>query len=93
MQGHAYLRTHDLSAEHLLIDLGESVTELHGSGTGDQSRRAITLVKQDGLNVVLAHDTLDVPAGRLVAFDARVRHHVAALEDSTLLLTLMEPQS
>ena len=124
MQGHAYLRTHDLSAEHLLIDLGESVTELHGSGTGDQSRRAITLVKQDGLNVVLAHvhkggelaehsapgaatvqvldghitvqvgdDTLDVPAGRLVAFDAKVRHHVAALEDSTLLLTLTEPQA
>lgn len=124
MAGHTYLRTHDLAAEHLLIDLGEAVTELHGLAPGVQERRGITLVKQGGLNVVLTHvhaggtlaehsapgaatvqvldghvrvrvgdETLDVPAGRLVAFDAKVRHDVEAIEDSTLLLTLTEPQS
>ena len=34
-------------------------------------------------------ESLDVPAGRLVAFNAGVRHSVEALEDSTLLVTLM----
>ena len=124
MAGHVYLRTHDLAAEHLLIDLGEAVTELHGLAPGGQDRgRGVTLVKQGGLNVVLTHlhaggvlaehsapgaatvqvldghvrvqvgeQTLDVPAGRLIAFDARVQHDVEALEDSTLLLTLMQPQ-
>lgn len=122
MTGHTYLRTHDLSAEHLLIDLGEAVTELHGLGSPGQSRRGITLVKQGGINVVLTHlhaggsleehaapgaatvqvldghvrvrvgdDDLDVVQGRLVAFDANVRHHVEAIEDSTLLLTLADP--
>jgi quercetin dioxygenase-like cupin family protein len=121
MAGHTYLRTHDLSAEHLLIDLSEAVTELHGMASEGQDRRGITLVKQGGLSVVLTHlhaggtlaehsapgaatvqvldgharvrvgdEVLDVPAGRLVAFDARVRHDVAAIEDSTLLLTLVD---
>ena len=124
MQQHTYLRTHDLSAEHLLIDLGEAGTELHGLVPGDQRRRAVTLVKQSGINVVLTHidaggslaehsapgpatvqvlsghvrmkvgdKDLDVPAGRLVAFDANVRHKVDAVEDSTLLLTLADPAS
>jgi len=124
MAGHNYLRTHDLASEHLLIDLGEAVTELHGLAPDGQNRRAVTLVKQGGLSVVLTHlhaggtlaehsapgtttvqvldgqvhvqvgnETLDVPAGRLIAFDARVRHGVEALEDSTLLLTLAQAQS
>lgn len=124
MAGHTYLRTHDLAAEHLLIDLGKAVTELHGLTPGVEERRGVTLVKQGGLNVVLTHvhaggtlaehaapgaatvqvldgrvrvqvgdETLDVPGGRLVAFDAKVRHNVEAIEDSTLLLTLTEPQS
>lgn len=124
MAGHSYLRTHDLSAERLVIDLNEAVTELHGLAPDGQSRRAVTLVKQGGLNVVLTHlhaggtlaehsapgtttvqildghvrvqigdETLDLPAGRLVAFDARVRHAVEALEDSTLLLTLSDGQA
>lgn len=119
MAEHTYLRTHDLSAEHLLIDLGEAATEVHGLARKDQNRSAITLVKQGGLNVVLTHlhagtslaehaapgaasvqvldghvrvtvndQQLDLPAGRLVAFDAQVSHTVEAVEDSTLLLTL-----
>ncbi|MCA9850297.1 MAG: cupin domain-containing protein [Dehalococcoidia bacterium] len=121
MAGHSYLRTHDLSAEHLLIDLSEAVTELHGLAGAGQDRRGVTLVKQGGLNVVLTHlhaggtlaehsapaaatvqvldgrvkirvgdETLEVRSGRLVAFDAQVRHHVEALEDATLLLTLSD---
>lgn len=124
MERHTHLRTHDLAAEHLLIDLGEAVTELHGQSPRGQNRQAVTLVKQGGLNVVLAHlhaggrlaehsapgattvqvldghvrvhvgdEALDVPGGRLVAFDARVRHTVEALEDSTLLLTLTDARS
>jgi quercetin dioxygenase-like cupin family protein len=79
----------------------------------------VTLVKEGGLSVVLAHlhagasldehaapgaatvqvldgrvrvrigdETVEAPGGRLVAFNAGVRHSVEALEDSTLLLTL-----
>ena len=124
MAGHTYLRTHDLAAEHLLIDLGEAGTELHGLVSDGQNRATVTLVKQGGLNVVLMRlhagatlaehsapgtttvqvldghvraqvgdETLDVPAGRLIAFDARVRHSVEAIDDSTLLLTLAQAQS
>ncbi|MDA1009975.1 MAG: cupin domain-containing protein [Chloroflexi bacterium] len=124
MAGHSYLRTHDLAAEHLVIDLDEAITELHGLVPDDLSRRGVTLVKQGGLNVVLTHldaggtlaehsapgaatvqvldghvrvqvgeETLDLAARRLIAFDAKVRHHVEALEDSTLLLTLTDPSS
>lgn len=38
-------------------------------------------------------DHLDAEAGRLVAFDAGVRHEVEALDESTLLLTLSQPPS
>jgi len=124
MEQHTYLRTHDLAAERLLIDLGEAATELRGMAPGAQNRRAVTLVKQSGLNVVLTQlqagnslaehaapgaatvqvldgsirvqvgdETLEVPSGRLIAFDAQVRHHVEALEDSTLLLTLADRPS
>ncbi len=55
MQGHTYLRTHDLSAEHLKIDLGEALTELQARVGGDQDRQGITLVRQGGLSVVLTH--------------------------------------
>ncbi len=122
MDGHTYLRTHDLAAEHLLIDLGEAVSELRAQGSADQDRRGITLVRQGGLSVVLTQlragaalqehaapgaatvqvldghvrarvgdVDLDLLAGRLIAFDADVRHAVEAVEDSTLLLTLADP--
>ena len=124
MTDHSYLRTHDLAAEHLLIDLGAAATELHTMTPDDQDRGGVTLMKQGGLNVVLTHlhaggtlaehsapgattvqvldghvrvqigdKTLDVHAGRLIAFDARVRHGVEAIGDSTLLLTLTQAQS
>jgi quercetin dioxygenase-like cupin family protein len=119
MEGHAYLRTHDLSGEHMLLDLAEVVTEMHGDSPRGRSRGAVTLVKQSGMTVLLTHlhsggslqehaapgpatvqvldgrvqfeigdERFEVPAGRLVAFDAGIRHSVKALEDSTLLLTL-----
>ncbi len=124
MTTHSYLRTHDLGAEHLLIDLDAASTELKGMAPDDQDRRGVTLVKQGGLNVVLTRliaggtlaehaapgaatvqvldghvrirvgsEALDVPAGRLVAFDANVPHDVEAIEDSTLLLTLRHPSA
>ena len=120
MQGHNYLRMHDLQAERMVLDLAQVVTELHGASSRGQSRTAVTLVKQGGMSIVLTHlhagssleehaapgaasvqvldghvhveigdETLDVPGGRLIAFDSGVRHRVEALEDSTLLLTLV----
>jgi quercetin dioxygenase-like cupin family protein len=124
MEGHTYLRTHDLAAHHMLLDLGQVVTELHGEAAREQSRGAITLVKEGGLNLVLTHlhegalmhehrtpgaatvqvldgrvrvqvgdETVEVTSGRLMAFNAGVRHSVEALEDSTLLLTLASENS
>jgi quercetin dioxygenase-like cupin family protein len=124
MEGHTYLRTHDLKAEHLLLDLGAVVAELHGASRSGQTRAAVTLVKQGGMSLVLTHlhaggvlqehgapgaatiqvldghvrvqigeTTLDAPGGRLIAFDSGVRHSVEAVEDSTLLLTLISPGS
>jgi quercetin dioxygenase-like cupin family protein len=124
MEGHSYLRTHNLEAEHMLLDLGEVVTELHGQSRRGQSRGSVTLVKQGGMSLVLTHlhaggrlqehatpgaatvqvldgevrvrmgdEALDVPAGRLIAFNSGVRHSVEAIEDSTLLLTLTSPNS
>jgi quercetin dioxygenase-like cupin family protein len=120
MQGHAYLRTHDLEAEHLTLDLGQVVTELHGSVSPGRTRAVVTLVKQHGMSIVLTHlhagaaleehaapgaasvqvldghvrvtiqdETVDAPSGRLIAFDSGVRHKVEAVDDSTLLLTLV----
>lgn len=124
MDKHAYLRTHDLTGEHMLIDLGEAVTDLHSDSVDGQDRRGITLVKQGGLTVVLTHlhagaalqehaapgaatvqvldgrvraqvgdQDFEVPHGRVLAFDAKVRHTIEAIEESTLLLTLADSQS
>ena len=38
----------------------------------------------------IGDESVDVPAGRLVAFQGSVRHNVEALEDSSLLLTIVE---
>jgi quercetin dioxygenase-like cupin family protein len=122
MAEHAYLRTHDLEAEHMLLDLGEVVSELHTESEPGQTRRAVTLVKQGGMSVVLMHlhaggtlqehstpgaatvqildghvrmqigdESIEAASGRLVAFNSRVAHSVEAVEDSTLLLTLVGP--
>ena len=120
MEGHEYLRTHNLQAEHMVLDLGAVLTELHGESAKGQSRGAITLVKESGMSLVLAHlhaggtlqehsapgpatvqvldghvrmeigdESIDVPAGRVVAFKGGVRHRVEAIEDSALLLTIV----
>jgi quercetin dioxygenase-like cupin family protein len=68
MERHTYLRTHDLSAEHMLLDLGKAVTELHGAAAPGRSRGAVTLVKEGGLSVVLTH----LHAG------ARMQEHASA---------------
>mgnify|MGYP003449652196 CR=1 FL=1 len=39
----------------------------------------------------LGDEQFEAAGGRLVAFDAGIRHVVEAVEDSTLLLTLSEP--
>jgi len=51
MAGHAYLRTHMLQAEHMLLDLGAAGIELESLAGGD--RHAVTLVREGGLSVVL----------------------------------------
>jgi quercetin dioxygenase-like cupin family protein len=122
MEKHTYLRTHDLAAEHVVLDLGQIVTEMHGENARGQARGGVTLAKHGGMTVVLTHlhaggkmqehaapgaatvqvldgrihlqiadQTLEVPGGRLVVFDSGVRHSVEAVEDSTLLLTLVSP--
>ncbi|MDO9444127.1 MAG: cupin domain-containing protein [Dehalococcoidia bacterium] len=71
--------------------LGVVLTHLHAGGTLAEHAApgATTLQVLDGhVRVHVGDDTLDVPAARLIAFDARVRHSVEALEDSVLLLTL-----
>jgi quercetin dioxygenase-like cupin family protein len=124
MEGRTYLRTHTLKAEHLLLDLGDAAVDLRSLAEDGQDRRAVTLVRESGINVVLVYlrpeatmrehaapgpatvqvldghvrldvgdEQMDMPAGRLVAFDAGVRHEVHAIEHSTLLLTLSDPQS
>ncbi len=84
MEGHNYLRTHDLEAEHLLLDLGKVVTELHAGITPGQARGAVTLVKQSGMSLVLTHlhsgGTLQEHAAPGAAtvqvLDGRVRVHI-----------------
>ncbi len=121
MPDHAYLRTHVLKAENLVLDLVEAAAELRARSV-EADRQGVTLVREGGLSVVLTHlragsalqehaapgpvtvqvldgrvrftigdDQLEASSGRLVAFDAGVRHGVEAIEDSTLLLTLGAP--
>jgi quercetin dioxygenase-like cupin family protein len=115
----AYLRTHQLSAEHLLLDLGAAEVDLQALAIDGQDRHGVTLVREGGLVLVLSYlrrgasldhqsghrvatvqvlsgrlevlvgdNRLDAPAGRLIAFDANVRHELRAAENSTLLLTM-----
>ncbi|MQA00665.1 MAG: cupin domain-containing protein [Dehalococcoidia bacterium] len=76
-QGHAYLRTHTLSAEHLLLDLAEAAVELHGIEAGDEDRHGVTLIKQGGLSVVMTHLA---PAATLTEHAARGAATVQVLE-------------
>lgn len=75
MAGHSYLRTHDLSAEHLLIDLSEAVTELHGLAGAGQDRRGVTLVKQGAQRRSDSPPCRGDPGG---AFGARGCHSAGA---------------
>lgn len=40
------------------------------------------------LRILLTDRTVDVPAGELVALEAMLDHHIEAIEDSVLLLTI-----
>jgi quercetin dioxygenase-like cupin family protein len=124
MNKHTYLRTHDLTAGHLIIDLADASEELRRQGGASQDRRGVTLVRQSGLSLVLTHlaagaslaehaapgaatvqvlsgrvrarvgdESLNLPAGSLIAFDAGVRHAVEAVDDAILLLTIAEASS
>ena len=55
VEGHTYLRTHDLEAEHMVLDLGEVVTEIHAQSTAGQTKGSVTLVKQGGMSLILTH--------------------------------------
>jgi len=52
--GHEYLKTHTLQGEHLLLDLETAARDLRALDES-QDRRAVTLVRQSGLSVVLLH--------------------------------------
>lgn len=55
---------------------------------------AATVQVLDGrIRARVGDEEFEVAAGRLLAFDAKVRHSVEAIEESTLLLTLAAPQS
>jgi len=49
----SYLRTHKLSAEHLLLDLGEAEVDLQALAIDGEDRHGVTLVREGGLVVVL----------------------------------------
>jgi len=55
MPEHSYLRTHDLTGEHLLINLADATSDLRRQDGSNQDRQGVTLVRQGGLSVVLTH--------------------------------------
>jgi quercetin dioxygenase-like cupin family protein len=55
MEGRTYLRTHTLQAEHLFIDLGEAAVDLRAEAGDEQDRRAVTLIQESGMHVVLVY--------------------------------------
>lgn len=67
MESRSYLRTHTLQAEHLILDLQEAAAELRSLTDSGQDRRAVTLVRESGLSVVL----VDLRSG------AELREHAA----------------
>jgi quercetin dioxygenase-like cupin family protein len=67
------------------------LTHLHAGGTLREHAApgpATVQVLDGRVRLQIGDDSFEATAGRLVAFDAAVRHSVEALEDSTLLLTL-----
>jgi quercetin dioxygenase-like cupin family protein len=55
MAEHVYLRTHDLTAEHLLIDLDAATNELRKQSSDGAGRGGVTLMRQSGLAIVLTY--------------------------------------
>lgn len=55
MERRTYLRTHTLQAERLFLDLREAAAELRAQAEGSQDRRAVTLVRESGLSLVLVY--------------------------------------
>ena len=69
-----YLRTHNLSAEHLLLDLGEAEVGLRALPRDGADRRGATLVREGGLVVVLTF------IGRSETLDHYSEHSVATVQ-------------
>ena len=70
---------------------GIVLSHLHAGGALNEHATpgAATVQVLDGhVRVRIGDEALDLPEGRLIAFDSGVRHSVEAIEDSTLLLTL-----
>jgi quercetin dioxygenase-like cupin family protein len=70
------------------------LTHLHaGSALEEHAAKGSASVQVlDGrISVSIRDEALEMLSGRLIAFDAGVRHSIAAIEDSTLLLTLVDP--
>ncbi len=89
----AMLGEQDRRGVTLVRQSGLSVVLLHmRSGTSLDEHAApgpaIVSILDGHVEVILNDESFDAPKGRMVAFDAAVRHSVRALEDSTLMLTI-----
>jgi quercetin dioxygenase-like cupin family protein len=82
----------------LIRESGLSVVllHLHAGAILDEHAApgAVTVQVIDGhARARAGNESIDLPAGRLVAFDANVRHTVEAVDDSTILITLADPKA
>lgn len=53
--GHTYLKTHQLQTEHMDLSLEDATAEMIAKSGEWRQRSAITLVKENGLSVLLTH--------------------------------------
>ncbi|HJV53622.1 MAG TPA: cupin domain-containing protein [Noviherbaspirillum sp.] len=79
----AFFRTDDLEVIRLVLPADRSLPEHHVAG-------AITLLCLEGTVELQAHDKLQVlQAGQMVYLAGNVPHALRALEDSSLLMTIL----
>lgn len=53
--GHAYLKTHQLKADHMELDIQAATAAMIAKSSEWPQKSAITLVKESGLSVLLVH--------------------------------------